>query len=166
MDFYQIKTRTARNGDLIVFPDFSVGRSKDLMVRGRSFYAVWDEARNLWSTDEYDVPRLVDAELKAFASQIVQPHIVLTMQSFDSKIWSQFRNFMTHISDNSHPLDETLVFANTEVKKEDYASKMLPYSLEEGSIDAWDELVGTLYSPEERAKIEWAIGAIISGDSK
>lgn len=166
MDFYRIKTRTARNGDLIVFPDFSVGRSKDLMVRGRSFYAVWDEARNLWSTDEYDVPRLVDAELKAFASQITQPHIVLTMQSFDSKIWSQFRNFMTHISDNSHPLDETLVFANTEVKKEDYASKMLPYSLEEGSIDAWDELVGTLYSPEERAKIEWAIGAIISGDSK
>lgn len=31
---------------------------------------------------------------------------------------------------------------------------------------AWDELVGTLYSETERAKIEWSIGAIISGDSK
>lgn len=35
-----------------------------------------------------------------------------------------------------------------------------------GECKAWDELVGTLYSQEERNKIEWAIGAIVSGDSK
>src|SRR3954465_13417650 len=36
----------------------------------------------------------------------------------------------------------------------------------EGDADAWDELTSTLYSPPERAKIEWAIGSIVSGDSK
>jgi energy-coupling factor transporter ATP-binding protein EcfA2 len=166
VDFYNIKTKETRDGSLVVYPDFSVGRSKDLMVRGRSFYAIWDEQRGLWTTDEYDVPRLVDAELKAYADSLNAPCRVLLMRSFDSKIWSGFRNFMTHISDNSHPLDETLVFANSEVTKEDYASRRLPYPLEEGPIDAWNELSSTLYSDEERAKIEWAIGAVISGDAK
>jgi phage/plasmid-associated DNA primase len=63
-------------------------------------------------------------------------------------------------------LDEKLTFLNTEVKKEDYVSKRLPYELEEGDYSAWDKLVGRLYSPEEREKIEWAIGAVVSGDSK
>ena len=38
--------------------------------------------------------------------------------------------------------------------------------MEKGDISAYDELIGTLYSPEEREKIEWAIGAIVNGDSK
>ena len=43
---------------------------------------------------------------------------------------------------------------------------MLPYSLVDAPTPAWDELVGTLYVPPEREKIEWTIGSIISGDSK
>lgn len=38
--------------------------------------------------------------------------------------------------------------------------------LEEGNISAHDELMTTLYSPEERKKIEWAVGAIVNGDSR
>ena len=64
MDFYQIGMREIergpRKGEFELYPDFTVGRSKDLMVRGRSFYAIWDEEKGLWSTDEYDVQRLVD----------------------------------------------------------------------------------------------------------
>lgn len=67
--------------------------------------------------------------------------------------------------DNYHTLDETLIFANT-LSKESYASKRLPYPLEAGSISAYEELMSTLYSPGEREKIEWAIGAIVDGDSK
>ena len=40
------------------------------------------------------------------------------------------------------------------------------YSLEKGDIKAWDKLISTLYSPEERHKIEWAIGSIVTGESK
>lgn len=45
-------------------------------------------------------------------------------------------------------------------------SKRLPYVLEPGNIDAYDELMQTLYSPDEREKIEWCIGSIVNGDSK
>lgn len=169
MDFYQIATRETKNG-IEIFPDWTVGRSKDLMVRGRSFYAVWDQERGLWSQDEYDVQRLVDEELHHYAEeQLAKTGVVYkvkNLKSFQTKIWSSFRQFMQNISDNSHQLDEKLIFANDEVKKTDYASRRLPYSLEDGRCDAWNELIGVLYSDEERDKIEWAIGAIISGDSK
>lgn len=167
MDFFQIKTKetSKKTGALEAYPDFVVGRSKDLMVRGSSFYAIWDEAKGLWSTDEYDVQRLVDEELNEYAAKNDISSIKY-MRSFSSSQWTQYRRFLKNVSDNSHQLDNKLTFANTEVKKKDYVSRRLPYNLASGDFSAWDELVGTLYSPEERAKIEWAIGAIVSGDAK
>lgn len=169
MDFYQIGTKETKSGVLEIFPDFIVGRSKDLMVRARSFYAIWDEANSLWSTDEYDVQRIVDDELRAFADKKKAEGLscnVKYLRSFDSNSWSRFQNFLSRVSDNSKQLDDKLVFEGQETKKSDYVSRKLPYSLTPGDFSAWDELMGVLYSTEERAKIEWAIGAVISGDSK
>ncbi|MCX7817556.1 MAG: DUF5906 domain-containing protein [Syntrophales bacterium] len=170
MDFYQIKERSAKSGVVEIYPDFKVCRSKDLMVRGRSFYAIWDEEKGLWSTDEYDVQRLVDADLMSHREKAVMKTdgnvVVKLMSDFSTKSWAEFRNYISHISDNAHQLDEKLTFSNTEVKKKDYVSKRLNYPLERGKHDAFDELIGTLYEPEERAKLEWAIGAIVSGDAK
>ena len=167
MDFYEIRLKETRSGLVEVYPDFLVKKSKDLMVRGRSFYAVWDEQAGLWSTNEYDVQRLVDEELKEFVAQknLTGAHIKY-MQSYDSQAWSKFKKYLSQLSDNYHKLDEHITFANTKVQKSDHISRRLPYNLETGSVNAWDELVSTLYSPEERAKIEWAIGAVVSGDSK
>src|SRR3954467_15077406 len=143
MDFYQIRVRESKEKDLELYPDFVVGRSEDLMVQGGKFYAIWDPERGLWSRDEYDVQRLVDEELRQEAERLQketgQRYTVKSMQSFGSHSWPQFRKFMAHISDNSRPLDVKLMFANSEVKKTDYASKRLPYSLAEGPIDAWTE---------------------------
>lgn len=174
MDFYQICTREIESGPRKglheMFPDFRVGRSKDLMIRGKSFYAIWDEQTGLWSTDEYDVQRIVDDALEAAAKKYEEAHgerpTVKHLRSFGSNAWSQFRKYLQNISDNSHPLDETLTFSDTEVKKSDYVSRRLGYPLRPGDYSAWDELVGTLYNTEERAKLEWAIGAIVSGDAK
>ena len=68
--------------------------------------------------------------------------------------------------DSFHMLDEKLIFSNAETNKKDYASKRLSYPLEPGDIPAYDKLISTLYSEEERRKIEWAIGSIVTGDSK
>lgn len=170
MDFYRILTRETKNKGIEVYPDFVVKRSKDLMVRGRSFYAIWDEETGLWSRDEYDVQRLIDEDLQREADRRheetgIRPS-VQSLHSFNSNAWVRFKRFLTNIGDNYHPLDSKLVFSNTEVKKTDFASRKLNYALNEGDIFAWDELVGTLYSVDERAKIEWAIGSIIAGDSK
>jgi len=168
MDFFQVCTKEVKDG-VDIFPDFTVGRSKDLMIRGRSFYAIWDEEKGLWSTDEYDVQRIVDAALQQKASELRAAGTrcnVKYLQSFGSNGWNQFRRFIGNVSDNAHQLDETLTFSNTEVQKSDYVSRRLSYPIAPGDYSAWEELVGTLYSPEERAKIEWAIGAVLSGDSK
>lgn len=170
LDFFKIKERSAKNGVVEVYPDYRVCRSKDLMIRSKSFYAIWDEHVGLWSTDEYDVQRLIDKQLWAHrneaASKTDGTVLVKLLSDFSSNSWLQFRNYVGHLSDSATQLDENLTFLNTEVKKSDYVSRRLPYSLEPGSITAWDEIVGTLYDEEERAKIEWAIGAIVTGDSK
>jgi energy-coupling factor transporter ATP-binding protein EcfA2 len=170
MDFYQILTKETKDKGIELYPDFIVGRSQDLMVQGRTFYAIWDAEKGLWSRDEYDVQRLVDEHLLAEAEKLEREtgmrYKVRSMRSFQSKSWSQFRQFLANISDNHHPLDSNLLFSNSEVKKRDYASKTLSYPLEPGDISAWNELIGTLYSVEERAKIEWAIGSVVAGDSK
>ena len=170
MDFYKIKERRTKEGVIEVYPDFKITRSKDLMVRSKAFYAVWDEKQQLWSQDEFDVQRLVDEELRehkkkleAKGEGVVQ---VKFMDNFSSGSWLKFRSYLSNLSDNAHDLDENLTFSNTEVKKDDYVSHRLSYPLAPGDISAWDEIIGTLYEPEERAKIEWAIGAIVSGDSK
>lgn len=139
------------------------------MVRGQSFYAIWDEDKGLWSTDEYDVTRLVDEAVKQHADKLTEDGIscnVKLLRSYGTNGWNQFRKFMKNISDNSHQLDAKVVFSNTEIKKNDYVTRRLPYALEAGTHPAYDEIMGTLYSPEELAKIEWAIGSIIAGDSK
>lgn len=170
MDFYNIIVKEKKDGTLQIRPDFKVGRSKDLMTRGGAFYAIWDEDKGLWSTDIYDVQRLVDADLFKNQTEMQERsgiiHTVASLESNSTKLWDEFQRFVRNSGNNSHNLDEVLTFANTEVKRTDYVSRRLPYSLHPGECSAWDQIVGTLYSEEEREKIEWAIGAIVSGDSK
>ena len=170
MDFVQIKERPTKSGVLEIYPDFKICRSRDLMVRGKSFYAIWDAEKGMWSTDEYDVQRLVDKELSDYKDKVVAKTDgmvrVKYMSDFSTNSWVQFRNYVSHISDNAHQLDESLTFQNTKVTKKNYVSKRLDYPLERGDCSAYDEIIGTLYEPEERAKLEWAIGAIVAGDSR
>lgn len=172
MDFYEIRVKESdrKKGRVEVYPDFKIEQSKDLMVRGGQFYAIWDEEKGMWSTDPYDVPRLVDKELRQweiehrpeFAGDVKVKYLTYS----SNRTHKEFLNFCKDIADHSRQLDQQLTFKNTHVKRSDYVSKRLPYSIGPGDCSAWDELVGTLYSVEERQKIEWAIGAVISGDAK
>lgn len=167
MDFFTIATRENKDGSVEIFPDFIVGRSKDLMIRSRSVYAIWDEEQGLWSTDEYDVQRLVDKELKEYADKLNGIAKVKYLRSGNSQGWTKFQAHVKNLGDNYRPLDETLTFADQTVKRSDYVSKRLPYALvPDGDYSAWDEMMSVLYKPEDREKIEWCIGAIVSGDAK
>lgn len=170
LDFMTISTRTTRSG-VEISPKFIMKKSKDLMVRGRDFYAIWDDERKLWSTDEDDVTRLIDIELKKYIEEngdkIEGTPIVKYMWDSDSGSIDKFHKYcQKQMRDNYSMLDEELIFSNTELSRENFASKRLPYPLEPGDISAWDKIIGTLYSEGERRKIEWAIGSIVSGESK
>lgn len=170
LDFMRITSKNTRSG-VEIAPAFTMHKSKDLMIRGGDFYAIWDEERKMWSTDEDDVIRLVDNELTKYVKEngdrIEGTPIVKYMWDSDSGVIDKWHKYCQKQKRDSYEmLDEELIFANTEVTRDKYASKSLNYPLEPGSIEAYDKLIGTLYDPGERHKLEWAIGAIVSGDSK
>lgn len=173
LDFIKVALKYNRNGNAEAYPKFVVPtfkKSEDLMIRGGDFYAVWDESQGLWSTSEELCLALIDRELKKFADEnknMTNLGVIDYMWDSENGMIDKWHKYVQkQLRDNYHALDESIIFANTDVQKTDYCSKKLPYALEKGTIDAWDELIGTLYSPEERRKLEWAIGAIVSGESK
>lgn len=172
VDFLIISTRSTKKG-IEIYPKFRLyPKSKDLMIRGSDFYAIWIEERGLWSTNEDDALSLIDNELRIFADNYVEKHpdtmvsVLYTWDSTSGSIDAWHKYCQKQKRDSFEMLNETLIFSNTQTNKENYASKMLNYPLEKGSIDAYLKLVSTLYSDEERHKIEWAIGSIVTGDSK
>lgn len=174
LDFVQIRTTTKVSGKkgfeestVTVYPEFIVGPSEDLMVRGGAFYAVWDEDAGLWSKDPSTVARIVDAALDEKRDHIPEDMNVDVkyLRVYSTKKWEEFLSYAGSMPDNYHELDSTLTFSDDEVQKCDYVSKRLPYPLKAGSIEAYDSLMSVLYDPIERQKLEWAIGSVISGDS-
>jgi hypothetical protein len=171
LDFLMISTRSTKRGVIEIYPKFIIKKSSDLMIRGGDFYAIWVEERGLWSTDEQDALSIIDKYLDKYAEENkgkFEGHVrIMHMWDAESGMIDTWHKYcQKQMRDSFHQLDDKLIFSNTKVSKKDYSSKRLPYPLEKGNVTAWDKLISTLYSPEERHKIEWSIGAIVTGDSK
>lgn len=173
LDFLEISARS-RKGVVEVYPKFKItNKSKDLMIRGGDFYAIWIEQLGLWSTSEDDAIMLIDSYLDEFAQKNKQrygeDHIRI-MYMWDAEtgmidIWHKY--CQKQLRSNWKQLDSSLIFQNQETTKEHFATKRLSYSLDlGGSTEAWDEILSVLYSEDDKHKIEWCIGSIVSGDSK
>ena len=172
VDFLIISIRSNKSG-VEIYPKFRLyPKSQDLMIRGGDFYAVWREDIGLWSTNEDDALAIIDNELMKKTEEYKAKHPdtkITTLYTWDSSsgsIDSWHKYCQKQKRDSFEMLDETLVFSNSETNKKDYASKKLSYPLEKGSITAYNKLISTLYDEENRHKIEWAIGSIVTGDSK
>ena len=171
LDFLLISTRSKKLGVIEIYPKFVIKKSDDLMIRGGDFYAIWLNDIGLWSTDEQDALQLIDRELDRYAKENrnkwdSEIRVLHMWDAESGMIDSWHRYCQKQMRDNYHMLDEKIIFSNSATNKQDYASKKLSYSLENGKLSAYNKLMSTLYSDEERKKIEWAIGAIVSGDSK
>lgn len=170
VDFFRISYCNKR-GMIEIFPKFIIGESSDLMIRGGDFYAVWLEDQGLWSTNEKDVIRLIDNALDKFVADNsprfdTNTRIMYMWDAESGSIDRWHKYCQKQQRDSFHMLDEKLIFSNSEMKKNDYASKKLSYPLEPGECPAYNKIISTIYSEEERHKIEWAIGSIVTGDSK
>ena len=171
LDFFTVSTRVKKPGYTEIYPKFQIKHVDDLMIRGGDFYAVWVEDRGLWSTDEQDVVQLVDRELTRFAeenkSKIDGNVKICYMRDAETGMIDSWHKYcQKQMRDSYHMLDEKLLFANDGANKKDYSSKRLNYPLEPGEHPAYDRIISTLYTEEERRKLEWAIGAIVTGDSR
>lgn len=169
----EIEKRTSKEYTLTIQPEFEVNlRTKDLMVRGGDFYAVYDEETCLWSKDEQTVIDMVDEALKEHRKALPSPEkydriTVLYMRRASSGSIDKWHKFVQkQMRDNFKPLDEKLVYQNTKVKKTDYVSMIMPYALEAGDISSYQELFTQLFDEDNLQKLEWAVGACVTGDSK
>lgn len=172
LDFLMIQQKNPKRDLIEIYPKFVIKpRTSDLMIRGRDFYAVWNAEEKIWSTNEEDVIEQVDRELEKYKEKLYIPEgtkvkIDYMWDSDSGSIDKWHKYVQKQMRDYYHTLDSKIIFANSDTRKTDYASKKLSYPIEEGDYSAFDEIIGTLYEPEEREKLEWAIGSIISGDSK
>ena len=174
MDFFDVVIRKLNGKRVMIYPEYRLSRFKDIMIKGQDFYAVWDEDNKLWSKDKIRLVELIDAELSKKEKEIEESYnyrgyeiSVKYLRYSSTKAIDDFNHWCKDQTiDNYKWLNQNVVFSNSEVNRESYSSFKLDYALVEGSTDAWDELTDKLYSPEEKRKIEYAIGAIISGASK
>lgn len=168
LDFLRVSAYPDKSGTIVIEPDFLNRKSKDIMVRGHRFYAIWDEANNTWTKDEYRVQELVDDELWTFAKQRfgAGPYKVQTLLQSGTGSWRKYQDWVNRRPDNWHELDRKIIFSNQTPVKEDYSSFKLSYPLVAGPSPNYDKIISTLYDPSEREKLEWAVGSIITGDSK
>ena len=171
IDFLMISTKSSKRGVVEIYPKFIIKKSSDLMIRGGDFYAIWMDDLGVWSTDEQDALQLIDNELDRYydenKSKFESAVKVLHMWEASSGMIDSWHKYcQRQMRDNYHMLDEKLIFSNDITGKKDYASKRLTYPLEPCETPNYDSLMNTIYEPEEREKIEWAIGSIVTGDSK
>lgn len=171
-DYFEIQRRDIKKGVVELSPTFIVkSKSKDLMIRGQDFYAVWDNEEGLWSKSEDVVIRQVDSALEEKKNYIQSKEdcsvIVRYMWDGSSGSIDKWHKYVQkQMRDSYQPLDEKVTFFDDKADKKKYSSKRLPYSLTNMDIPNYEELASTLYAPEEREKFEWLIGSVLAGDSK
>ena len=175
LDFLQIECKRTYNKNIgymthVITPRFDVVKSKDIMIRGNDFYAIWDDKNNVWTTDYFRAIEIIDDDIYERTKDMKEDESNVYIREFlriSNRSVKLFRTFCKDLMGNVyHELDKKLIFANQELKKDMYATGKLSYSLEEAETPAYDELIGTLYTDSEREKFEWAIGSIINGDSQ
>ena len=138
LDFLKVSTKSVKKNTVEVYPTFLVKKSKDLMIKGGDFYAIWDEEKSLWSTDEYRAINLIDAEIERVYQDIVTNNTddditinAMYLWDSDSDMITKWHKFVQKSTrDNYTPLNETIIFSNQETTRETYASVKLPYPLQ------------------------------------
>lgn len=164
MDFIRVAYKEKQDGTREFYPSLQALESRDLVVRGGQFVAIWDEQTGLYSRKQSHVPEIIDRTFAAMVGERLRPgDVVKKMQVFDNQMFSKFLALIRSLGDMGPDLDQTLVFADEKPTKDMAATFVMPYSLSDGPHPAWDKIMETLYDEENQIKIMWMIGSIFTG---
>ena len=165
------KQRYVYSPSFIVKPNI-----KDLMVRSKGLYGIYDESTGLWETDDTKAIAMIDQQVRDYAfkdagddamSDEVHGPIIKQISDTRNRLIESWHRFCEKdLKDHWVQLNQKVIFSNTEIKRSDYATLRLDYPLLEGPTPYYDKLCSVLYSPEEQEKWEWAVGCIIAGDQR
>lgn len=148
------------------YPSLQALESTDLVIRGGSFVAIWDQDTGLYSRRQSHVPDIIDRSFMGMIGDRLRAgDTVKKVRAFDNQIFSRLQGLIRNIGDMGPELDQKIIFADEIPQKRDAASFKMPYALTDAPCPTWDRIISHLYEPSERLKIEWAIGAIFTGAS-
>ena len=157
-----------------VYPSYSAS-GKDFMKKGGDVYAVLDHDTGFWITDESAVIPYIDGVLKKY----VEDHYTLynnsykdsegrsvVIQYLDDSTTNKLKEYNVWVSNlpknhNYIPLDTEITFSDDKVTPDMYRSKKLSYTPMEQETECYDKLMSTLYSEDDRQKIEWMVGSVL-----
>lgn len=167
MDQVHVHPKRVSKTKIEIIADPKVRGYHDLLVKGGAFYAVYDERTGLWSQNLEVLSELIDNDIDKFMETYQAPEGVDVapqyMQNVTNGAWNRYMSSLKNLADGKQTLNQRMIFDDETPKREDYATVRLPYRIQKGPIDAYDELMSTLYAPAEREKLEWGIGALIDG---
>lgn len=170
--FLEIVEERNSKGQIMISPYWNT-KGKDLMLKGGAFYAIFDPETGMWSTNSETVINNVDAAINDYwqgklEKNLGEVYIPQFMCKSKTHKLNEFNQWVNQLPKEFRytPLDSSLTKDDEEVSWKDYRSKRLPYHIAKGPHPAYDKFMNTCYSPEEKAKLEWAIGSIFTGDSK
>lgn len=174
LDFVIPDMRIYQNKAPVLTPDFKHSDSiKDLMVRGREFYAIWDYENECWSTSLERAYMLIDKCMMDYLEQEKERGaplgtsglIIKKASVFGDGVSNRFLQYMKQKGNSFVPLNTRVVFRSDPPDKKKYSSHRLTYDPVQMKTPSYDRLMSVLYSPEEQQKIEWLVGAGLCGDN-
>ena len=139
------------------------------MTKGGRFEAFYNEKTNMWSDDIIELCLQIDEKLENEehrVNEVFNGYKYIPISISSTHKWDDFVKYVKNLNDKFQTLDPKITFADQETCREDYVMHKLDYVMAPGDCSAWHTLVGRLYNEEDKRKIEWAIGALISGDSR
>lgn len=171
MDFYKIVVKendsNNRKSDFVISPDFVYLGVKELVAKGRAFYAVWNNG--LWSRSLEELIANVDNDLRRETEklQAVYPDkkiFTRYMNSNSSGVRAEFEQYVKLAPQSTTEFNQKILFSEDIPKLEDYATSQLTYTPIKGATPLFDELMEKLYEQPELDKILWFMGALLTNN--
>ena len=175
-DFLRVKKEfQPRYQKYVYTPTFVVKSNvKDLMIRSRDFYALYNENTGMWEQNEATAIELIDNQILEFVKKDAgdalmndEEHrpVINFIYDTDNRVIDKFHKFVQKdMKDSYETLNQSVKFSNSEIGRKDYSTYRLDYPLVAVETPYYNKLVDTLYLPEEKEKFEWAVGCILAGD--
>lgn len=167
MDFVTIVTKQDRRNknSLIVAPEFKSYGFKDLVVEGGMFKAYWTGTE--WCMDRDRMFNAIDKMVfdKFEDTKKKNPEVNVSIRTILDSSTGLMKSFVALCKDlqgSEVSFNKVIRFSNEEISRDDYATFKLDYTPMEGKHEAFDEMINTWYAPEDRDKILWSIGLILS----
>lgn len=170
-DFVKIITKKTEKRTTVT-PTFYHG-SSDIIVMGQDMQYFWDDETKYWVKGKNELFTRIDNLTLAYCNEngidayngAVK---VMWMREHQSKLAGEFKNYLntTEQREVMPYMNDKVIFKSQERTKEMYATTSLTYDPDSNvSIECYDKLVGTLYDPDNRHKLEWLMGCVLRGDN-